>query len=253
MRPSEQPPGPAARLLRGAGLVARVRPWPHTPTLAHLVTLDQQLPLPSAVLRSWLNDLVREGYTHVRTGALAPSHRSPYDALGFVVAQQLTLLHLDLRSPIARRSRAAGRATTVALRRHHVVELPLLARVDASAFPPGWGLDASGLLEAARATPSSRIRVATAGGQVVGLAISGRSGSASFLQRLAVQPSYQRSGAGTALVGDAVSWARHWRSRAMAVNTQHDNEPALALYRRLGFEPSPTPLVVLERTLSGEL
>ena len=168
MRPSEQPPGPAARLLRGAGLVARVRPWPHTPTLAHLVTLDQQLPLPSAVLRGWLNDLAREGYTHVRTGALAPSHRSPYDALGFTVAQQLTLLHLDLRSPIARRSRNAGGAATVALRRHQAIELPLLARVDASAFPPGWGLDASGLLEAARATPSSRIRVATAGGQVVG-------------------------------------------------------------------------------------
>jgi GNAT superfamily N-acetyltransferase len=169
------------------------------------------------------------------------------------VAQQLTLLHLDVRSSTARRSRNESGAATIALRRHQAIELPLLARVDSSAFPPGWGLDASGLLEAARATPSSRIRVATAGGQVIGMAISGRSGSASFLQRLAVQPAFQRSGAGTALVRDAVSWARHWRARTMAVNTQHDNEPALALYRRLGFEPSPTPLVVLERPLSGGL
>ena len=253
MRPYDQPSGPPARLLRGAGLVARARPWPHDPTLAHLVTLDQQLPLPSAVLRGWLNELSRDGYTHVRTGALAPSHRSPYDALGFTVAQQLTLLHLDLRGTSGRRRRREDRQATVSLRRHQAVEWPLLARVDETAFPSGWGLDASGLLEAAQATPSSRIRVATAGGQVVGLAISGRSGSSSFLQRLAVQPSYQRSGAGTALVDDAVQWARRWRSRVMAVNTQHDNEPALALYRRLGFEPSSTPLVVLQRTLNGEL
>lgn len=253
MRPSDQPQGPAFRLLRGAGLVARVRPWPHEPSIAHLVTLDQQLPLPSAVLRSWLNQLSGDGYTRVRTGALAPSHRSPYDALGFTVAQELTLLHLDLRGSLARSVRDAGRASSVVLRRHRADELSVLARVDQSAFPPGWGLDAMGLLEAARATPSSRIRVAISHDEIVGLAIAGRSASASFLQRLAVSPTHRRAGTGTALVADAVTWAMRRRCRAMAVNTQSDNEPALALYCRLGFEPSPTPLVVLERPLNGEL
>lgn len=241
-------------ILRGAGLFARARPWPGRPDIAHLVTLDQQRPVPSFVLRSWLNELLSAGYAQVRSGALAPAHRPPYEALGFRLAQELTLLHLDLRSDAGRAARQRERRRRAPTRAARSTELPVLADVDISAFPPGWGLDATGLSDAADATPASRIRVATdEGGGVVGLAISGRSGGASFLQRLAVAPVAQRQSAATALVADAVCWAHRWRARTMAVNTQRDNTPALALYHGFGFRDSEMPLVVLERPLNGEL
>ena len=250
MHPSGPPPGPAPRILRSGGLSARVRPWPRQPTLAHLVTLDQQMPLPSVLLNGWLRELGDQGYERVRTGALSPSHRLPYDALGFTLVQELALLHLDLR-----RRRAGGPAATsrddVVLRRAKADELDALARVDEAAFPPGWGLDAAGLLDAARATPRSRVRVALVGGRIAGIAITGRSATASFLQRLAVHPDARRAGLASALVADSIAWARRRRCRTMAVNTQSDNTPALSLYLRHGFEPSATQLVVLERSLSG--
>ena len=75
---------------------------------------------------------------------------------GFVVHERLHLLRRtldDLPNPDAptadlRRSRAAERAAVLA--------------VDASAFPPFWRLDDAGLQDAMAATPSSRLRVATA-------------------------------------------------------------------------------------------
>ena len=250
MHPSGPPPGPTPRILRSGGLSARVRPWPHEPTIAHLVTLDQQMPLPSVLLRGWLRELTDQGYERVRTGALSPAHRLPYDALGFTLAQELALLHLDLR-----RARPGGQSIAArdrfTLRRAKMDELDTLSRIDEAAFPPGWGLDAAGLLDAAKATPRSRVRVASVDGRAVGVAITGRSAHASFLQRLAVHPEARRAGIASALVDDATTWARRRRCRTMAVNTQSDNTPALSLYVRHGFEPSATQLVVLERSLSG--
>ena len=92
MHPSGPPPGPTPRILRSGGLSARVRPWPHEPTIAHLVTLDQQMPLPSVLLQGWLRELTDQGYERVRSGALSPAHRLPYDALGFTLAQELAEL-----------------------------------------------------------------------------------------------------------------------------------------------------------------
>lgn len=240
-------------MLSGAGLRARARPWPYQPSIAHLVTLDQQLPVPSVVLRAWLDELAADGYQHVRTGALSPHHRAPYVALGFVIAQELTLLHLDLRGDAARLARARTLRRSVRTRGARNDDLPELARIDTAAFAPGWGLDTTGLSDAAGATPVSRVRIALdPHGAAIGFAVTGRSGSASFLQRLAVDPERRRRSVGTALVADAVAWAQRWRCRTMAVNTQHDNTAALELYHRLGFRDASATLAVLERPLNGQ-
>jgi ribosomal protein S18 acetylase RimI-like enzyme len=241
------------RILRGAGMAARVRPWPGTRDVAHVVALDQQGPPPVALLRSWLNDLRTEGYTSVRTGATAPTHRGPYDALGFTTIQQLALLRARL-SEVAHRPRRASAEPEVRLRRARAGELVVLAAIDRAAFPAGWSLDAAAIAEAAGATPSQLVRVArTRHGTAVGYAVSGRAGRASFLQRLAVRPDAQGRGVGMALVDDAMRWARRRRSTTMVVNTQHDNDAALSLYRRAGFQLLREELVVLERSLDAPL
>ena len=87
---------------------------------------------------------------------------------------------------------------------------------------------------------------------VTGYAITGRAGALGYLQRLAVHPDHQREGVGTALVADALWWARRRGAIAMLVNTQESNATALTLYERLGFHAEPEGLAVLERRLGWE-
>ncbi len=167
-------------VLRGGGASARVRPWPGANDVAHLVTLDLRSGLHPAVLRSWLHQLSELGYTHIRTGAIRPAQRGPYDALGFIPAQELALLQYDARLSGTPRVPLHLPPTGVRIRRGRPADAGLLAELDRHAFPAGWGLDTEGVLDAIRATPSSRIAVAVRWGESIsdrmplGYAISGR-------------------------------------------------------------------------------
>ena len=122
--------------------------------------------------------------------------------------------------------------------------------LDARAFDSFWRLDGAGLDEAISATPHSRFRVATAGDAIIGYAITGRAGRRGYIQRLAVDPANQRSGVGTALVLDALRWLRRWRADRVMVNTQLQNDRALALYERVGFRRETVGLAVLAAQLT---
>ena len=244
-------------VLRGGGASARVRPWPGSNNVAHLVTLDLRSGLHSAVLRSWLHQLSALGYTHIRTGAIRPAQRGPYDALGFTPAQELALLQYDTRLTGTPRVPPHLPPTGVRIRRGRPSDAGLLAELDQQAFPSGWGLDAEGVLDAIRATPSSRIAVAVRQGDSIsdrmplGYAISGRGGRAAYLQRLAVTPEARMIGIGALLVADGLRWARRWRTHTVTVNTQSDNTPALNLYQGCGYVLQPARLVVMERSLDN--
>ncbi len=212
-----------------------------------------------AVLRSWLSQLATLGYTRIRTGAIRPAQRGPYDALAFVPAQELALLQYDGHLTGTPRVPPHLPPTGVRIRRGRQSDAELLADLDCLAFPKGWGLDADGVLDAVRATPHFRIAVAVRHGDSVsdrmplGYAVSGRGGRAAYLQRLAVLPEARTIGVGAMLVDDGVRWARRWRSHTVTVNTQSDNTAALNLYQRAGYVLQPTQLVVLERSLDNIL
>ena len=55
---------------------------------------------------------------------------------------------------------------------------------------------------------------------------------------LRVDYDYRRQGLGTALVYQAIGWAREAEVRAMAVHTLTNNVPAAALFQKCGFELS---------------
>jgi ribosomal-protein-alanine N-acetyltransferase len=118
--------------------------------------------------------------------------------------------------------------------------------IDARSFDEFWALDRQALQAARKATPVHRYRVATVDRKVVGYAITGKSGSASFLQRLGVDPAVRGRGIGTELVADAMRWAVDDGAISMLVNTQVINETALRLYKMLGFELSDEQLMVLQ-------
>ena len=132
-------------------------------------------------------------------------------------------------------------------RRPAAHDLVALAMIDRRAFGGLWGLDLSGIVDACRATPKHRLRVARNGSATpAGFAISGRSGHSAYLQRLAVDPSAQRRGIGRSLVIDSLRWAKRHRATSVLVNTHVDNEPALELYRAHGFVELRDGLAVFE-------
>lgn len=199
-------------------------------------------PLPSVVfVRRCLDQLAAKGFQRVITSALSPDEQAGFLGAGFEIHERLHLLQHDLRH--------VPRADLSALRRAGAEDHPLVLAVDGRAFPPFWRIDEISLAEALNATPNCRFRVAAPFGTLAGYAVTGRAGRRGFLQRLAVDPAFQRRGLGRALAIDALRWLRRWRVEQAVVNTQTGNDAALSLYEGLGFRRDPTGLSVLSTVL----
>ncbi len=223
----------------------RVGPWHADPAIAYLaLTPDVPRPSPDG-LRRCLQRLAEDGYSSVITAALHPDEAQGFLQSGFEEYDRLRVLShplIDLDPP--RRDPDAG----VRLRRARAADHESALAVDRSAFTPFWRLDRDGLDEALGATPRARFRAATRDG-LIGYAVTGRAGAQGFLQRLAVDPHHAGAGVGSALVLDSLRWSRRRHARRVLVNTQPDNHRALELYHRLGFETTPTDLLVLTRSV----
>lgn len=239
-----------ARLFDDGIVCARVRKWPSRPDIAHLVLTDHTVAPSRASLDEWTHSLTTEGYGWVRTGALSPSAAAPFEDAGFHVIQQLALLRLKTPLPPV--------ATHRSTQPHHEMRplrsqraFDVAARLDHLAFDSGWELDVDGIEEACRATPVHRIRLAvTATDEPAGYMVTGRNGSAGFIQRLAVDPAYEGQGVATSLLQDGLGWLAKRRVTDILVNTHLDNQRALSLYRRIGFEQLPENLRVMELSLN---
>ena len=218
----------------------RVGPWRGDPTVAYIAVAAGPRPVDLA-LDECLRGLAGTNYTRVLTAALAPLEQRVFRDRGFTAHEHLHLLRHPMSSPIPR---VAG--TSRARRRDRAAVL----EVDHEAFDAFWRFDLAGLEDARRATPAARFRVVRRP-DVVGYAVTGRAGVISYLQRLAVRPSRQRAGIGTALVLDALNWAQRRGATSMLVNTQETNSGALALYEHLGFVREADGLDVLELPLPG--
>lgn len=125
-------------------------------------------------------------------------------------------------------------------------DIPEALRIDAAAFDEFWRFDRWALTEAMQATPTSVLHVVrSSGGRLAGFSITGAGTTISYLQRLAVDPKDQGSGIGRSLVRASARWAKRAGSRALMLNTQTDNEPAINLYESEGFHLLEEPLAVL--------
>ncbi len=80
--------------------------------------------------------------------------------------------------------------------------------------------------------------VAVLKGEVVGFQISTSHKAIAHLARLAVLPKFQGQYIGQALVQNMLKrFSRPW-IREISVNTQHDNDISLNLYKKMGFTPT---------------
>ena len=225
----------------------RVGAWQGAADVAYLALASAATTLQPWVLTSLRDRLHDLGYRAVVTAAVAPRERDALIRDRFDVRYELATLSRDLEAATPRLATPGGQ-TRRGTRRGTRRDLEVVLQVDAEAFLPFWRLDADGLHEARTATPFSRWRV-NRGVEVHAYSITGRAGSAGYLQRLAVAARCQGRGLGTTLVADALMWLRRGGARTALVNTQPNNERALALYQRCGFRMEPDRLAVLHRDL----
>lgn len=230
----------APEVIRWGAERARVGPWRGDGKVAQLTPTGDGVAPSEAFVRRCVDQAMSSGYSRVVTGALMASEAVAFRAAGFEVEQRLHLLRHDLR--FIPEARALPRPTR--LRRARAADRARVLELDGSTFPPFWRLGDAGLRDAIGATPTARFRVAV-GSEVSGYAVTGRAGRAGYLQRLAVDPAAQRAGIGSALALDGLRWLARWRVTNAVVNTQVDNEAALALYERIGFRRQPVGLSVL--------
>jgi ribosomal protein S18 acetylase RimI-like enzyme len=222
---------------------ARARPSGTDPSTAHLVVADHTVVPPVECVDAWVHDLRERGFRRIRTGALAAEPATVFGRVGFVVEQRLVLLRTDPRD---RLHLVDGNGSTRRVRTARTAgDLTAAAEIDQAAFGPTWSIGETGILDACDATPSHRMRLI----DTDGYAVTGRSHSAGFVQRLAVRPDAQHSGLGRRLMVDALEWLRRWRVSTAMVNTHVENTAALALYASLGFVRLDDSLAVLTRDL----
>ena len=217
--------GLRVRISANNGRVAHITPLVPTPKLQNTTLLD------------FLRTLQQNGVNQVFTSALRPREQAFFEELGFVVHEELLLLGHDFSTPL--------NAPVKKTRKGRRSDWNQMLEIDASAFSEFWRFDKPALLEAIKATPTSRIRV-DADNEISGFAITGRSGRTAFLQRLAVDPRYQRTGLGRSLVADALQWSKRWFVNELLVNTQIGNIGAQKLYESMGFNKKSDGLAVLK-------
>ena len=177
----------------------------------------------------------------VVTSALSHRERAAFLDVGFVEREALHLLRHDLRT-----LPNVEMHSEVKLRAGRRTDLSRVLSIDRRSFDDFWVMDREALNAARKATPAHRYMIATINNRVVGYAVTGRSGTSTFLQRLGVEPELRRKGIGSILVYDALRWAREGGGVSMLVNTQDQNHRALGLYEHLGFQLVDEKLKVLE-------
>lgn len=103
--------------------------------------------------------------------------------------------------------------------------------------------------------------LADADGELVGMAVGSREGSAlhAHLYAMWVEPAWRAHGVGSRLVQEVLAWARSWGSRWVTLGVTENNDGASRFYERLGFadtgerqplrEGSPLEVRILRREL----
>ncbi len=216
--------------------------------MAHLVVAPDA-PLTGDDVLHCVRRAQSAGYEEMLTSAVGPAEEEPFVEARFTVRARLHLLSCEL----AEEPPAAQLPVTRVTRRAR----PEVLELDHAAFAPFWRLGSAGLRDALYATPAHQFRAtrgdAPASGisglGITGYAITGLAANQGYLQRVAVHPDARREGCGRALVADAMGWLWRGGANRAYVNTQLDNDRALALYESFGFDVLATGLSVLGRSL----
>jgi ribosomal protein S18 acetylase RimI-like enzyme len=108
--------------------------------------------------------------------------------------------------------------------------------LDLAAFGLLWRISLDTLTNAYQ--QACEAAVVEVDGEMVGYQISTAGPMGGHLARLAVLPSYQGKGIGSALVHDVLEKFERRGTVRVTVNTQRDNHSSLRMYEKAGFRPT---------------
>jgi ribosomal protein S18 acetylase RimI-like enzyme len=226
---------PGSVSLRRGWARAEARPWNDAVPDATLRLVRGG----STFLEACVQRLVDLGAPTVLSSPLAPSARRPWENAGFEPHLDLALMRLTLHDAVP----PPGHLVV----RDDDFDLDRMLEIDRAAFPEFWRFDRAALVESTHATATSSVFVIRDGDLgITGYAVVGYGHAISYLQRVAVHPRWQGAGMGRSLVRAAARSAKRNGSKAMLLNTQVDNEPAITLYETEGFVQLPESLAVLK-------
>jgi ribosomal-protein-alanine N-acetyltransferase len=119
-------------------------------------------------------------------------------------------------------------------------DAPFVAAIHVAAFEERGSealARASAGLAEELARPWAHVRVARAGGLVVGAAVAWVVADELHILDVATDPLHRRAGVGRALVRDLIALARTHRAVHLYLEVRRSNAAAIALYRDAGFAP----------------
>ncbi|NHZ71096.1 MAG: GNAT family N-acetyltransferase [Proteobacteria bacterium] len=226
---------PGSVSLRRGWARAEARPWNDAVEDAALRLVRGG----SGFIEACVQRLMHLGAPSVLSSPLAPSARRPWEAAGFQPNLDLALMRLDLEHSITAPQHLVVREDTF--------DINHMLAIDNAAFAPFWRFDETALVESIRATTKSSVFVIRDGDEgITGYAVVGYGHAISYLQRVAIDPAWQGNGMGRSLVRASARSARRHGSKALLLNTQFDNEPAIGLYESEGYRKLPESLAVLK-------
>ncbi|MBN2028320.1 MAG: GNAT family N-acetyltransferase [Actinobacteria bacterium] len=182
------------------------------------------------------------------TKPLGECEADEYERWGFEVLCRILLLEKRLRRES---ESSAGLEADVEIVRYRKRYLDDVLSLDASAFDDFWKLDAHTLEAVATSCYRNAFLAAKRDGEVVGYAVGGANGRFGYLQRLGIHAAHQGEGIGEALTRRIISTLQGMGAVSLMVNTQEDNDAALSLYRKMGFETMPDPRFIMQCTPRG--
>ena len=165
--------------------------------------------------------------------------------LGFRYAEQIiTLRRIGIQNEVAD---VATPNPKLQIRLGYWTDLGAVTQIDHAAFGPLWRMSITALRHASR--QSASFTIAELQGKPVGYQISTFHVEGGHLARLAVVPSIQGQGVGSALVTDMIARFARRGITSISVNTQASNTQSQALYARYGFVRTYQDLPYWQQTL----
>lgn len=206
-------------------------PDPPEAAWIRLFAISQDLPLEEGWKILWakaLDQLNMQARPPIAVIVLRPWFQSLLEQCGFEQTQKIISLAWD-------RSRPANRVPfpSVPIRPMKDSDLPTVHALDVSAFGFLWRISLDTLVNAYQQACAAT--VVEIDGELAGYQISTAGPMGGHLARLAVLPTYQGKGIGSALVHNVLDQFERRGAIRVTVNTQHDNLNSLSLYDKAGF------------------
>jgi ribosomal protein S18 acetylase RimI-like enzyme len=218
---------------RGGRLLAALICPPDPPEVAwiRLFAVTQDVALEQAWNLLWpkaVEQANKQACPPIAAIALRPWFQTLLEQNGFEQVQEIISLVWDHAKSANMNSLPA-----VAIRTMKETDLQSVHALDINAFGPLWRISLVTLTSAYQ--QACVATVVESDGELIGYQISTSGPMGGHLARLAVLPSYQGKGIGSALVQDVLYKFERRGAVRVTVNTQRDNLSSLAVYEKAGF------------------